>query len=127
MKNIKQFQGWRSEQIVKVFILNTGIMNLTENYSSIDTNIDYIGIYKENQNIRFGIEIKATKYSKTEINKTFSNISNQSLPIIYFFINYDNETGYFRLVDREFKSLLTEMEKGKFIREIKNYAQHTPM
>lgn len=124
MKNIKKFQGWRSEQIVKVFLLNSGLLSLTENFLNIDSGIDFIGFYIENPNIRYGIEIKATKYSKNEIETKYplSQIS-LNFPVIYFYINYDIENGYFRFWNNKTQTPLTKMDKEKFNLELKNYAQ----
>lgn len=125
MKNIKQFQGWRSEQIVKVFLLSSGLLSFTENYSNIDYEIDFIAFYNENPNVKFGIEIKASKYSKSEIEKKYPlKPVRLDFPIIYFYINYDNESGYFRIWDNKTKTPLTKIDKEKFRLELKNYAQH---
>jgi len=126
MKNKKQFQGWRAEQIAKVFLLNSGLFDLTEitNYSHKDKGYDFIGILKANQNKRLGIDVKATKYSKSEIkNKLFSKTYLSELPLLQLFVNYDKESGYFRIVTENRKSELKVMKRETLINEIKNYAQ----
>lgn len=123
MRNERQFQGWRSEQIVKVFLLNSGLFSITENHSQSDRGIDFVAVYKE-KNKRFYIDVKATKYSRSEILRKYSNrISDFNSPKIQFFVDYDKETGYFRLTTNQYKSELNKMIRNEFISEIKNYAQ----
>jgi|GEM_PF-4851771 hypothetical protein len=123
MKNIQDIQNWRADQIVKLFVLNSGILSIAENYLNIDDKLDYIGIYKDNPQIKFGIGIKATKYTQSEINKKYTiTQANIELPIIYFFIDYDKEAGFFRLTNnRTYTSTLIQMEKEKFNFEINKY------
>ncbi|WP_422083766.1 hypothetical protein [Ulvibacterium sp.] len=124
MRNEKQFQGWRSEQIVKVFLLNSGLFDVAENYSPSDRGIDFIAIHKE-KNRKFNIDVKATKYSRSEILRKYSNhIDDFRSPMIQFYVDYDKETGYFRLTTNHYKSNLNKMIRNEFISEIKNYAQH---
>lgn len=124
MRNEKQFQGWRSEQIVKVFLLNSGLFDVTESYSNSDKGIDFIAIYKE-RNKKFDVEVKATKYSRSEILRKYSRKNSySSSPTLQFYVDYDKETGYFRLTDRNYTSELNKMVREKFISDIKNYAQH---
>lgn len=123
MKNIQNIQGWRAEQIVKLFVLNSGILSIAENYLNIDDKLDYIGIYRENPQIKFGIGIKATKYSQYEIDRKYSiTQADMELPVIYFFIDYDKESGFFRLIkNRTYTGALIPMEKEKFNFEINKY------
>jgi len=123
MRNEKQIQDWRSEQIVKVFLLNSGLFDVTESYSNSDRGIDFIAIYKK-RNKRFDIEVKATKYSRSEILRKYSKKSNFSnSPMLQFYVDYDKETGYFRLTDHNYSTELNKMAREKFIDEIKDYAQ----
>lgn len=125
MKNIKQFQGWRAEQITKVFLLNSSLFELNEYHSHVDKGYDFVAVLKEEPYKRFGIDIKATKYSKSEITrKYFSKTSVGELPLIQFFVNYDEESGYFRIVSRTRQTELKAMNRETFKQEIKNYAQH---
>jgi len=124
MRNEKQFQGWRSEQIVKVFLLSSGLFDVTESYSNSDKGVDFIAIYKERNNRRFDIEVKATKYSKSEIQRKYPQKKyNSNSPTMQFYVNYDKETGYFRLTNTNYTSELNKMVRENFIYEVKNYAQ----
>jgi hypothetical protein len=123
MKNNQNIQGWRADQIVKLFVLNSGVLSITENYPDIDDRLDYIGIYRENPQIKFGIVIKATKYSQSEIDRKYTSTQeDMELPVIYFFIDYDKEAGVFRLTkNRTYTGTLIPMEKEKFKFEINKY------
>ncbi len=125
MKNKRQFQGWRSEQIAKVFLLNSGLFDIVENFSSnSDEKADFIAVYKEMDDKRFEVEVKATKYSKHEIQRKYAKKNGHSpnALVIEFYVNYDEETGYFRLANGNYSSELSNMSRDKFISEVENYA-----
>jgi hypothetical protein len=119
MKNIKQFQGWRAEQITKVFLLSLGVFELNEYSSMKDKGYDFIAILKNNPDKKFGIDIKATKYSRNEIkSRYFPKTLVRDLPLIQFFVNYDKESGYFRIINTNISSELKLLKKDIFLREI---------
>ena len=124
MRYIKNFKEWRSEEIVKLFLLNTGLFNISDSYSFSDKGIDFLITCKKNYETKIGIEIKATKYSRGEIVSKYSK-KKYDLPfyVIQFFINYDKEGGYFRINKEGKVSELELLKKDNFINMIKNYAQ----
>ena len=124
MKYINDFKGWRSEEIVKVFLLSLNIFDLSESYTYKDKGVDLIARCKKDIDFKFGVEIKATKYSRSIILSKYKRKDyDVSLPIIQFFINYDKETGYFRILNQENESTLERMTKKNFKEAMKNYAQ----
>ena len=120
MKNIKQFQGWRAEQIAKVFLLNLGVFELNEYSSLKDKGYDLIAVLKDNPDKKVGIDIKASKYSKNEIkSRYFTKTVIRELPLIQIFVNYDKESGYFRFVNQHTSTELKPLKKDIFLKEIK--------
>lgn len=101
MKNIRDFGAWRAEEIAKVFLLNTKIIDI---YPDSSNKFDFIVVGKLSSQKRIGIEIKATKYSKSEITKKYNQTTNKfidsSIPVIIMYIDYDNEKGFFQVINR---------------------------
>src|SRR5215213_1021339 len=99
MKDIKKFEGWRAEEIAKVFLLNSGLVTLLPEYND---QFDFLAISKDFPDKKIAVEVKATKYSKGEIrkvfNKTRKQLSNYQLPVLVMYIDQDKENGYFEVL-----------------------------
>jgi len=99
MKDVKEFQGWRAEEIAKVYLLNSGLVTLLP-YNS-DT-FDFLAMSNKSPEKKIAIEVKATKYSKSDIERVFKKERNQKtnpgLPVLLMYINYDSENGYFEVL-----------------------------
>jgi hypothetical protein len=113
---MKNFESWRASEIAKVFLQNSGRIKLISDYQN---KFDYIGMYN---NIKIGIEIKATKYSKSEILRVYSSLRQQlcsnEYPVIVFYVNYDKESGYFEILTKKYFGELYNMERNIFNEKI---------
>ena len=99
MNTIKNINGWRAVEIAKVYLLNYGKIQLLKDKSG---KFDFIAFKINDLNKRIAIEIKATKYSKSEIINTYKDhrkhISHkEKIPVLIMYINYDNEKGFFEI------------------------------
>jgi len=96
MNNTKKIETWRAEEIAKVFLLNSGLVSLLPDF---DNKFDFLAISNKTPDKKILIEVKATKYPKSELKKAFIKTRNQlshtNLPAVLMYINYDNENGYF--------------------------------
>jgi hypothetical protein len=96
MNDTKKIEAWRAEEIAKVFLLNSGLVSLLPDY---ENNHDFVAISKKRPDKKIIIEVKATKYPKSELKKAFiktrNQLSHSTLPALLMYINYDNENGYF--------------------------------
>lgn len=99
MTDAKKMEGWRAEEIAKVFLLNSGLVTLVPEH---DDNFDFIAISKQAPAKKIAVEVKATKYSEEGIRKIAAKIKAQasktSLPILMMYINSDKEDGYFQIL-----------------------------
>lgn len=105
MKGIKKFESWRAEEIAKVYLINSGLVSLLPNNTD---KFDFLAISKQTPEKKIAIEVKATKYSKSELKRIFSKIrrrySNFKMPVVLMYIDYDKENGFFEILKSDLDS-----------------------
>lgn len=120
MKDVKKIEEWRAEEIAKVYLLNSGLVTLLPNYND---KFDFLAISKENPDKKIAIDVKATKYSRSEIEKqllkTKKNITLNGLPVLLMFINYDKENGFFEVLKQNEVNELQPIKTDIFNKKIK--------
>lgn len=121
MKNIREFETWRAEEIAKVFLLNSGLVTLVPEYGN---KYDFLAISKKSPDKKIAVEIRATKYSKDYIKRVFTKTKRQfsksQLPVLLMYINYDKENGYFEVLKENGveKKEIQPLQPEKFKREL---------
>ena len=99
MSNNRQYSGWMAEQIAKLYLYETELLDV---YQSDSQKFDFVCMFKEDMTKTFGVEVKSSKYSKRQIIKVYSKVRNESLrvkiPILMLYINYEDKTGYFEFI-----------------------------
>lgn len=102
MRHIKNFKEWMATEIVKTYLLENGKFEISV---PSDRQFDLIAIDKYNFRNVIGIEIKASKYSRNELLKAYlttrENLSKAELPVIIFYINSVDRTGYIELLNKK--------------------------
>jgi hypothetical protein len=121
MKNIREFETWRAEEIAKVFLLNSGLVTLVPEYGN---KYDFLAISKKSPDKKVAVEVKATKYSKDDIKRVFTKTKEQfsksELPVLLMYINYDKENGYFEVLEENGvrKKEIQPLQTEKLTREL---------
>lgn len=121
MKNIREFETWRAEEIAKVFLLSSGLVTLVPEYGN---KYDFLAISKKSPYKKVAVEVKATKYSKEDIKRVFTKtrrqFSKSGLPVLLMYINYDEENGYFEVLEENGveKKEIQPLKPEKFKREL---------
>jgi len=97
MGNIKKFQEWRAEEIVKVFLLKADLNLSVDKYPT--PLFDFFVTIKDKANIKFAIEVKTTTSFQLNLRKQLTNIKIYrdadmiTLPVLIFKIDEKKETG----------------------------------
>jgi len=97
MDNIKKFQEWRAEEIVKVFLLKADLNLSVDKYPT--PLFDFFVTIKDKANIKFAIEVKTTTSFQLNLRKQLTNIKIYrdadmiTLPVLIFKIDEKKETG----------------------------------
>lgn len=97
MDNIKKFQEWRAEEIVKVFLLKADLNLSVDKYPT--PLFDFFVTIKDKANIKFAIEVKTTTSFQLNLKKQLTNIKIYrdadmiTLPVLIFKIDEKKETG----------------------------------
>jgi hypothetical protein len=97
MDNIKKFQEWRAEEIVKVFLLKADLKLSIDKYPT--PLFDFFVTIKDKPNIKFAVEVKTTKSFQLNLKKQLSNIKTYrdadmiTIPVLIFRIDEQKETG----------------------------------
>lgn len=121
MKNIREFESWRAEEIAKVFLLNSGLVTLVPEYGN---KYDFLAISKKSPDKKIAIEIKPTRHSKDDIKKASARAKKQfskfRLPVLLMYINQDKENGYFEVLQENGleKNEIQPLQPEKFKKEL---------
>lgn len=119
MENIKQFSAWRSEEIAKVILFNSGLVDLLVNHTG---KFDFIAVSKKSPSKRIYIEVKATKYSRSEIPRIFLKVRNAlvhyRMPVLMMYIDYDKEKGFYEVIKRKLQSEVKPIMINSFKEEL---------
>ena len=97
MDNIKKFQEWRAEEIVKVFLLKADLKLSVDKYPT--PLFDFFVTIKDKPSIKFAVEVKTTKSFQLNLRKQLSNIKTYrdadmiTIPVLIFRIDEQKETG----------------------------------
>lgn len=97
MDNIKKFQEWRAEEIVKVFLLKADLNLSVDKYPT--PLFDFFVTIKNKANIKFAIEVKTTTSFQLNLRKQLTKIKIYrdsdmiTLPVLIFKIDEKKETG----------------------------------
>lgn len=103
MKHIKDFEGWRAEQMAKVFLSRFDNLLIRESFSS---SLDLIvGVEYEDAKVEklFGIEVKAGKNRSWFTKKLKENkkvYEQFDFPILLFLFDMDTDKGYFSWIKK---------------------------
>jgi hypothetical protein len=103
MKNIKDFESWRAEQMAKVFLSRFDYLSIRESFSS---GLDFIiGLDNDNERVEtlFGIEVKAGKNRGWHSKKLIENqkvYKEYNFPILLFLFDMDTDIGYFSWIKK---------------------------
>lgn len=121
MRNRADYSGWIAEQIAKVYLFET---NLVEIYETQDKDFDFLCILKNDFQKSIAVEVKSSQYSKSEILRKYKplrqNLLQSKIPVIMFYINYIDKTGYIEVLHRELKNKLTVLTTQNLILEIQS-------
>ena len=107
MKNIKDFEGWRANQMIKVFLTRFDNLLIRESFNS---GLDFIvGVEYENEKIEtlFGIEVKAGKnrnWFKKKINEKKEIYEQYNFPVLLIIFDMDTDKGYFSWIKKPLSS-----------------------
>jgi hypothetical protein len=108
MKNIKNFENWRAEQLAKVFLSRfENLIIKTSNKIELDF---IIGVdYDENTvDELFGIEIKAGKkrsWFTKHIRDNRAKYEDYKFPVLLFLFNMESDEGYFSWIVKPLSNL----------------------
>jgi hypothetical protein len=109
MKNIKNFENWRANQMLKVFLTRFDNLLIRESFNS---GLDFIvGVEYENEKIEtlFGIEVKAGKnrnWFTKKLNENKGIYEQYNFPILLIIFDMDTDKGYFSWIKKPLTSAL---------------------
>lgn len=118
VKDTKNFEAWRAEEIAKVYLLNSNLLTLLP---ESDDQFDFFAISKNQPARKIAVEVKATKYAKGDIKRVFNGTRNKfseyPFPVILMYINNDKENGYFEIFNNGLSSHEIEPLETERLRE----------
>jgi len=132
MEKIKKFEEWRAEEVVKVFLLKSGVNLSIEKYPT--PLFDFFIQLKDDSMVRFAIEVKNKDKFKSRINKqlahliTYRESGMLNIPVLIIKVDEEKETGEYDfmvfpsfkekklLIRKEFK--FEELNKENFNKTI---------
>lgn len=121
METDAKYRGWMAEQIAKSYLHETELLDVSQNE---DERFDFICMMKKNIRYIFAVEVKASQYNKSEIlrkyKKTREKYMNKNIPILMFYINYIDRTGYFEFIKNELSKELIILNTQNLKKEIEN-------
>lgn len=124
MKNTKNFEDWRAEEIAKVYLLNSGLITLLPDY---ENKFDFIAISKASPEKRFAIEVKATKIPTSDIPKVLPREGNlfddSKFPVLRMYIDHDKEKGYYEIINRSKRAEIQPIQSKEFDTKLKELTQ----
>jgi hypothetical protein len=103
MTNIKNFEGWRAEQMAKVFLSKFDNLLISESFNS---GLDFIvGVEYKDIKVEklFGIEVKAGKnrsWFTKKLNENKDVYNEFNFPILIFLFDMDTDKGYFSWIKK---------------------------
>ena len=109
-----------AEEIAKTYLLETELLDISV---PTDKNFDFIAIPKRDFTKVIAIEVKASKYKKSEIVRAYKSIrqtlSEKRFPVIMFYINYIDKTGFIEVINRQLTDKLIPLTRDNLNDEIK--------
>lgn len=119
MKTIKNYGGWMAEEIAKTYLLETGLFDIS---IPSDGKFDFIARSKDDFNKIIAIEVKASKYSKSEIlreyKKSRQGFLEKNLPVIMLYINYADKTGLIEVINKKLTDNLVPLTTDNLMQEM---------
>jgi len=119
MRTIKNYSGWIAEEIVKTYLLETGLLDISV---PSDRKFDFVAISKSDFSKVIAIEVKASKYSKSEIIREYRTLRESfakiGFPVIMFYINYLDKTGLIEIINKTLTDTLILLSRDNLINEI---------
>jgi hypothetical protein len=120
MRTIKNYSGWMAEEIAKTYLLETGLLDISV---PSDRRFDFVAMTKKNFDTVIAIEVKASKYKKSEIIREYKtkreSFAKKKFPVIMFYINYIDKTGLIEVINGKLTDNLIPLTTDNLINEIK--------
>lgn len=119
MRTIRNYSDWMAEEIAKTYLLETGLLDIS---TPSDRKFDFVAIFKKDFNKVIAIEVKASKYRKSEILREYRTIRESytmnRFPVIMFYINYIDKTGLIEVIQEKLTDNLIPLTTDNLIKEI---------
>jgi len=115
-----------SEEIVKAYLLQTDLVEVTEDLSN--SKFDFVVMSKKDISKVIAVEVKASSYSGQRLLKHYI-ITRKSLlkckfPAMIFYVNSLAQKGSFEVINKQLNDTLVELSPDKLKKEIKNLFMH---
>jgi hypothetical protein len=102
MSTARVINTQRAEAIAKVFLLNSGLVEVMK---SLDGNSDFWVIGRKAPYKKLAVEVKPTKYSKSEIKKNYAVqrtlLQQSDMPVLMFYVDCQKDKGFFEVLNHD--------------------------
>src|SRR5687768_6837933 len=120
MRPTKNYSSWMAEQIAKTYLLQIDFLSLNEDPTR---KFDFLVLKKEDTTKQIGIEVKASRYRRSELLREYfekrKRFKANRFPVIMFYIDYMERTGCIEVINKSLNDNLIDLNTANLSKEIK--------